>query len=78
MKKEMAKVHFDAKDLNDPKRGDGYFALNIGLSYGFGHTQPTRRRLGALQNLADALLEDLDIQRLASYQDGKSHLLKRG
>jgi hypothetical protein len=75
MKQELDLVHLDPKDLIDPKRGEGYFALNIGLSYGNGHTRPTHRDVGRrFQKMADALLEDVHIQRLASYQDGELYL----
>jgi len=46
MKQELAQVHLDPKDLIDPKQGNGYFVLNIGLSYGNGHTRPTHRDVG--------------------------------
>jgi hypothetical protein len=72
MKREMSQICFSNKDLDNGKRGEGYFALNIGLSYGNGHTKPNNRGLGRFQHLADALLGDVDIQRLASYQDGES------
>lgn len=68
----MANFHFESKDLTNIKRGDGFFALNVGLSYGMGHTKPTLRDLGRFQKLARTLLGDENIQRLASYQDGKS------
>jgi hypothetical protein len=71
MMNEAAKFHFDPKDLLDLKRGEGFFAFNVGLSYGNGHTKPTLRDLGRFQELADSLLGDVDIQRLASYQDGE-------
>jgi hypothetical protein len=74
MVNESAKFHFEAKDLVDQNRGNGFFALNIGLSYGNGHTKPTFRDLGRFEKLANSLLNDDDIQRLASYQDGKSTL----
>jgi hypothetical protein len=74
MKQELSQIHLNPIDQIDPKRGDGYFALNVGLSYGNGHTKPSNRDLGAFQGLADALLGDVDIQRLASYQDGKFYL----
>lgn len=74
MKQEFSQIHLNPTHLIDPKRGDGYFALNVGLSYGNGHTKPTLRDSGIFQHLADALLGDVDIQRLASYQDGKSNL----
>jgi hypothetical protein len=73
MKREMSEICFTSKDLHNGKRGNGYFALNVGLSYGNGHTTPNNRGLGRFQHLADALLEDVDIQRLASYQDGESN-----
>jgi hypothetical protein len=60
MKHEVARANFSPKELFDHRRGD-FHALNIGLSYGNGHTRPTH-------------LEDVHIQRLASYQDGKSVL----
>jgi hypothetical protein len=72
MKREISRINFSSKDLDNGKRGDGYFALNIGLSYGNGHTKPSNRGLGRFQHLADNLLGDVDIQRLASYQDGES------
>jgi hypothetical protein len=74
MLNESAKLHFEDKDLVDPIRGDGFFAFNVGLSYGNGHTKPTFRDLGRFQGLANSLLNDEDIQRLAAYQDGKSTL----
>jgi hypothetical protein len=72
MVNEKAKFHFELDDLVDVKRGNGFAALNVGLSYGQGHTKPTLRNLGRFQKLADSLLSDVDVQRLASYQDGKS------
>ena len=75
MKREISKTDLNPDNLIDPKRGNGYFALNVGLSYGNGHTKPTRRDLGVFQHLADALLGDTDIQRLASYQDGESNCI---
>lgn len=79
MLKERSNYHFDRKDLINDQRGDGFFALNVGLSYGQGHTKPMFRDLGRFHDLADSLLGDVDIQRLASYQDGKSilHALRR-
>jgi hypothetical protein len=74
MKQEFSQIHLKADQLVNPKRGNGYFALNVGLSYGNGHTKPNQRELGGYQHLADALLTDANIQRLASYQDGKSNL----
>lgn len=74
MKQELTQIHLNASQLVNPKRGNGYFALNVGLSYGNGHTKPNQRELGGFQHLANALLADTDIQRLASYQDGKSNL----
>lgn len=76
MKREISQVCVTPKDLDNGKRGIGFLALNVGLSYGNGHKIPTRRGLGRFQLLADALIEDVDIQRLASYQDGESSLLK--
>jgi hypothetical protein len=76
MDEELSLANLNPMHLIDPKRGDGYFALNVGLSYGNGHTKPMVRDLGVFQHLADALLGDVDIQRLASYQDGKSNLWK--
>lgn len=70
MKTETARANFSPNELKDLKRGD-YHALNVGLSYGNGHTKPTFRDLGRFKNLADTLLADADIQRLASYQDGE-------
>lgn len=66
---EAEHVHFEADELKDVKRGE-FHALNIGLAYGNGHTKPTNRALGRFEDLAKKLLEDVDIQRLASYQDG--------
>jgi hypothetical protein len=74
MKQEISNTGLNPNNLIDPKRGNGYFALNVGLSYGNGHTKPTRRDLGVFQHLADALLGDADIQRLASYQDGECNM----
>lgn len=71
MKHEATQANLRPKDLIDPKRGD-FQALNVGLSYGQGHKKPTLLDLDHFQNLADALLGNVDIQRLASYQDGKS------
>jgi hypothetical protein len=76
MKREISQVSLTPKDLDNGKRGNGFLALNVGLSYGNGHKIPTCRGLGRFQPLADALIEDVDIQRLASYQDGESNLLK--
>lgn len=73
MKHEVAQANFSPKELFDHRRGD-FHALNIGLSYGNGHTRPTHFNGGRYQKIADALLEDAHIQRLASYQDGKSVL----
>jgi hypothetical protein len=71
MLNETAKFNFQADDLIDKHRGGGYFAFNVGLSYGNGHTKPSIRDLGRFQELADSLLSDVNIQRLASYQDGE-------
>ena len=71
MKYEAAHANLNSKELLDPKRGD-FHALNIGLSYGNGHTHPTYSNGGRYQKIADALLGDVHIQRLASYQDCKS------
>jgi len=62
------------------KRGSGFAAINVGLTYGNGHTKPSRPNLGRHQKLADALLADKDLQRLAAYQDGEcsSRLLFQG
>jgi hypothetical protein len=70
MRKETSLAKFDPKDLKH-RRGDDFAAVHIGLSYGNGHTKPTCPDLGRFRNLANALLGDTDIQRLASYQDGK-------
>lgn len=70
MKMESSSANFKSNDLKDLKRGD-YHALNIGLSYGNGHTKPTYRDLGRFNDLANSLLADVDIQRLASRQDGE-------
>ena len=77
MTNEAAKYHFQSNELTDKHRGSGFLALNVGLSYGNGHTKPSYRDLGRFQNLADSLLKDVDIQRLASYQDGKSTLQEK-
>lgn len=74
MKQELSHIHPNPIGQIDPKRGNGFLALNVGLSYGNGHTKPCIRNLGAFQYLADALLGNEDIQRLASYQDGKYYL----
>ena len=74
MKIEAAKVSFKPEDFKH-KRGDNFIALNVGLSYGFGHTRPTRPDLGDYGDLADVLLGDVDIQWLASYQDCKLKIL---
>ena len=55
MANEKAKYHFELKDLTDPLRGDGFLALNVGLSYGNGHTEPKIRNLGRFQELAESL-----------------------
>ena len=68
---EMAKYRFECEDLIDQLRGNDFLALNVGLSYGNGHTKPTFRNTGRFQNLAETLVGDTNIQRLASYQDGK-------
>ena len=74
MKQEIAQANFEPKDLMDPKRGNGYYALNIGLSYGMGHTKLTNREIPRrFKKTADALLGDKHIQRLASYQDCESN-----
>ena len=70
MKSEAVQANFHPNDLFDPKRGD-FHALNVGLSYGNGHTVPTHSNRGRYQKTADALCGDVHIQRLASYQDGK-------
>lgn len=70
MKAQVAWADFHGKDLHH-KRGDNFAGINVGLSYGNGHTQPTRLNLGRFDNLVSTLLDDVDIQRLASYQDGK-------
>jgi hypothetical protein len=67
---QSAKATFHGADLNHT-RGHNFAAINVGLSYGNGHKRPTRPNLGRFSDVARALLEDKDIQRLASYQDGK-------
>jgi hypothetical protein len=57
MEFEAARVNFKPEDFKH-KRGENFVALNIGLSYGLGHTKPTRPDLGDYSNLADALLKD--------------------
>lgn len=74
MTEEAAKARLNQQP-EQHDRGDNFTALNVGLSYGNGHTKPTRRKLGRLSSLEDALLGDIDIQRLASYQDGKLKFL---
>ena len=61
---------FHIQDLHHAG-GDNFANINIGLSYGNGHTRPTRLDLGRFNNLEKALLKDEDIQCLAFYQDGK-------
>jgi hypothetical protein len=77
MTNEATKYHLQPDELTDEHRGSGFLALNVGLSYGNGHTKPSYRDLGRFQDLADSLLSDVDIQRLASYQDGKSTLQEK-
>ena len=60
METQLARAYFNYKDLNH-KRGSDFAAINVGLSNG----------LGDFENIASALLADQDIQRLASFQDGK-------
>jgi hypothetical protein len=71
MNREAAQADLRPKDLINPKRDD-FQALNVGLSYGQGHKKPALLELGCFQDLANALLGDVNIQRLASFQDGKS------
>jgi hypothetical protein len=71
MKHEAAQADLHPKDLINPKR-DVFQALNVGLSYRQGHKKPALLELGSFQDLANALLGDVNIQRLASFQDGKS------
>lgn len=73
MRIEANKANFQSDELKDPNRGD-YHAVNVGLSYGQGHIKPINRDVGRFGNLVRALLEDVNIQRLASYQDGKLKL----
>jgi hypothetical protein len=77
MTNEAAKYQFQPDELTDRHRGSGFMALNVGLSYGNGHTKPSYRDLGRFGDLADSLLKDVDIQRLASYQDGESTLQEK-
>ena len=70
METQLARAHFNYKDLNH-KRGSDFTTINVGLSYRLGHSCPSRPDLGNFENIASALLADQDIQRLASYQDGK-------
>ena len=70
MKEESAKVKISAKDLNH-SRGHNFAGLRVGLSYGLGHLRPTCPKLGRFAGLAKALLEDVNIQCLATYQDGE-------
>jgi hypothetical protein len=63
-------ANFTASELNH-KRGQGFAAINAGLSYGNGHTKPTWLS-NEREEMVDNLLADKDIQRLAAYQDGKS------
>jgi hypothetical protein len=74
METQLAQAHFNYKDLNH-KRGSDFAAINVGLSYGLGHSRPSRPDLGDFENITSALLADQDIQRLASYQDGKCRRL---
>lgn len=69
MMAEGDKANFDAGSLRH-KRGDGFAAINVGLSYRNGHTKPSRPKLGRHKHLVEALLADKDMQRLAAYQDG--------
>lgn len=61
---------FGWKDLNH-KRGRGFAAINVGLSYGIGHLRPSRPDLGGFEDIASTLTEDINIQRLAAFQDGE-------
>ena len=70
METQLAWAHFNYKDLNH-KRGSDFATINVGLSYGLGHSRPSQPNLGDFENIASALLADQDIQRLASFQDGK-------
>jgi len=70
MTEEAAKAQLN-EEQQQHERGDNFMSFIVGLSYGNGHTKPTRRKSGRLTNLEDVLLGDIDIQRLASYQDGK-------
>jgi len=69
MKKEESLGNFDSADFAHG-RGEKFAALSAGLSYGNGHTKPSWP-LGRHPDIIDALLGDVDIQRLASHQDGK-------
>jgi hypothetical protein len=70
MKTQATTANFKYKDLNHT-RGKDFAAINVGLSYGLGHSRPSRPNLGRFENIANTLLADEDIQRLASYQDGE-------
>lgn len=69
MMDEGDRANFSTGSLKH-KRGDGFAAINVGLTYGNGHTKPSRPKLGRHKHLVEALLADEDIQRLAAYQDG--------
>ena len=62
-------ANFTAGELNH-KRGQGFAAMNAGLSYGNGHQKPTWLS-PARDAIVENLLADPDLQRLAAYQDGK-------
>lgn len=70
MQTQSATGNFDHKHLNH-NRGKGFAAINVGLSYGMGHSRPSRPNLGNFEHIANALIDDEDIQRLAAYQDGE-------
>ena len=70
MQAQSAMGDFVYKHLNH-SRGKGFTAINVGLSYGIGHSQPSRPDLGNFERIASALIDNRDIQRLAAYQDGE-------
>jgi hypothetical protein len=61
MMEEAARVNFNQEELHHDC-GNNFAALNIGLSYGNGHTKPMHQNLGCHSNLANVLLGDRDIQ----------------
>ncbi|KAF9521616.1 hypothetical protein CPB83DRAFT_900486 [Crepidotus variabilis] len=61
-------IEVRAQDLHH-KCSSGFLAINVGISYGNGHTVPSVPRLGRYEALARLLMGNEHIQRLAAYQN---------